>query len=68
MVIISGQVALDSQGNLVGKGDVAKQTEQVFANIKTIVTALGGSMNDVVKFGYYLLDVAQIPGRKKCKG
>lgn len=30
MVIISGQVALDSAGNLVGKGDIAAQTEQVY--------------------------------------
>lgn len=60
MVIISGQVALDSLGNLVGKGDVAKQTEQVFINIKNILASLDGSMDHIVKFGYYLLDVAQI--------
>ena len=37
MLLISGQVALDEQGKLVGKNDLAKQTEQVFLNIKTIV-------------------------------
>ncbi|RYD84575.1 MAG: RidA family protein, partial [Sphingobacteriales bacterium] len=33
MVIISGQVALDSSGKLVGAGDIEKQTRQVFGNI-----------------------------------
>ena len=33
MVFIAGQVAEDSQGNLVGRGDMAAQARQVFANI-----------------------------------
>ncbi|NIJ55325.1 RidA family protein [Dyadobacter arcticus] len=60
MVIISGQIALDKQGNLVGKDDMGKQAEQVFANIKSIVEDAGGTMNDLVKLNYFLLDVAQI--------
>lgn len=60
MVIISGQVAIDSIGNLVGKGDVAKQAEQVFTNIQNIVSSLGGTMDNVVKLGIYMLDVSQI--------
>jgi len=60
MVIVSGQVALDSTGNLVGKGDVGKQTEQVFANIQKVVTAAGGTMDNVVKLGYFTTDVTQI--------
>jgi enamine deaminase RidA (YjgF/YER057c/UK114 family) len=34
MLIISGQVAIDNKGNVIGKGDFGKQTEQVFQNIK----------------------------------
>jgi len=60
MVIVSGQVALDSTGNLVGKGDVGKQTEQVFANIQKVVTAAGGTMDNIVKLGYFTADVTQI--------
>lgn len=60
MIIISGQVALDSAGNLIGKGDIAKQTEQVFLNIKNIVTSQGGTMDNVVKLGFYMLDVSQV--------
>lgn len=60
MLLISGQVALDRQGNLVGKGDLAKQTEQVFANIKSIVEEAGGTMDNLIKTGIYLIDVGQI--------
>ena len=60
MIIISGQVALDAQGNLIGKGDMAKQTEQVFLNIKKIVTDLGGTMDNIVKTGIFLVDASQI--------
>jgi len=60
MLIISGQVAIDIKGNLVGKGDFGQQTEQVFRNIKSIVESAGGNMNNVVKLGYFLLDVSQV--------
>jgi enamine deaminase RidA (YjgF/YER057c/UK114 family) len=60
MLIISGQVAIDSQGNVVGKGDFGKQAAQAFQNIKNIVENAGGTMDDVVKLGFYILDVNQI--------
>lgn len=60
MLLISGQVALDQQGNLVGKDDLAKQTEQVFINLRNCITNSGGTMNDIVKFGYYMRDASQI--------
>ena len=49
MIVMSGQVPLDNKGNLAGKDDVAKQAEQVFANIRSIIFELGGSMDNVVK-------------------
>jgi 2-iminobutanoate/2-iminopropanoate deaminase len=60
MLLTAGQVALDKQGNLVGKGDLAKQTEQVFTNIKNIVEEAGGNMDDLVKISFYIIDVGQI--------
>ena len=60
MVIISGQVALDKQGNLVGKDNIEIQAGQVFLNIKTILDELRGSMDDVVKLSYYVTDAGQI--------
>jgi len=60
LVILSGQVALDVKGNLVGKDDLEKQADQVFQNIKNSIQELGGSMNDIVKLGYFITDVSKI--------
>lgn len=60
MLLISGQVAIDAGGSLVGKNDLAKQTEQVFANIKKILTASGGTMDHLVKTGIFIKDASQI--------
>ena len=60
MILISGQVALDNKGNLVGKDDFKKQSEQVFLNIKGIVENAGGTMDNVVKTGIFLVDISQV--------
>lgn len=56
LVILSGQVANNPQGQLVGKGDLKAQTTQVFENIKTALSAAGATFNDVVKITYYVRD------------
>ncbi|MBC7826885.1 MAG: RidA family protein [Chitinophagaceae bacterium] len=60
MILISGQVALDSKGNVVGKDDFKKQAEQVFLNIKDIVENAGGTMDNIVKTGIFLVDISQV--------
>lgn len=60
MLIISGQVALDSGGNLIGKNDLGKQTEQVFKNIQSLLRRAGGNMEHLVKLNYFVLDISQI--------
>lgn len=60
IVFISGQVALDKSGNVVGKGDFRAQV-QVFENIKAAVEAAGGTFDDVIKLNTYVLDVAHVP-------
>jgi 2-iminobutanoate/2-iminopropanoate deaminase len=59
-IYISGQVAFDAKGQLVGKGDLAAQTRQVFANLDTALKAAGATFNDVVKTNYYMLDASQV--------
>ncbi len=54
-VFIAGQVALDAQGQLVGKGDLRAQTEQAFTNIRTALAAVGGTPDDVVKTNMYVV-------------
>lgn len=54
LVFLSGQVANDLAGQLVGKGDLKAQTEQVFANLKTALAAAGATFDDVVKLNWYV--------------
>jgi 2-iminobutanoate/2-iminopropanoate deaminase len=60
-VFISGQVALDGKGKLVGENDVAAQVEQVFANLRSVVEACGGTLDDVVKITIYVTDASYRP-------
>lgn len=60
MIYISGQVALDRDGQVVGIGDLAAQTKQVFENIKTALEAADASFEDVVKLTFFLTDISQI--------
>ena len=57
LAFVSGQVALDASGNLVGAGDVAEQTRQSLRNLADILTTLGATWADVVRFNWYLVDI-----------
>jgi len=57
---ISGQIALDTAGNVVGSGDFTAQAKQVFANLKTRLDEAGASFNDVVKLNFYLTDASSL--------
>lgn len=56
LLFISGQTASDKDGNVVGKGDIRAQTEQVFANLKTVLKAAGGTMDNLVSTTTYIVD------------
>jgi len=60
IVYISGQVPLDSAGQLVGEGDFEAQTRQVFENLTRALEAADAAWSDVVKLNYFLTDVSQI--------
>ena len=57
MVFVSGQVARDSRGQLVGKGDITAQTKQVLENLKSVLEAGGATLDDVVKVTVFAIDV-----------
>lgn len=59
-VFVAGQVALDVNGNLVGKDDVAAQTRQVFENIGIILESVGASFSNVLEFTTYVVGRAAI--------
>jgi enamine deaminase RidA (YjgF/YER057c/UK114 family) len=54
---ISGQVALDAAGNVVGKGDIGAQAEQVFANLKIALAAGGADFSKVFKLVTYVVNL-----------
>ena len=56
LIYIAGQVALDADGNLVGKDDFAAQTRQVFANLKAALDSVGADFHNVIKLNYYCAD------------
>ena len=60
VVAISGQVALDEDGQLVGAGDLEAQARQVFANLDRALAAAGASFTDVIKLSFYLTDISRI--------
>jgi enamine deaminase RidA (YjgF/YER057c/UK114 family) len=57
-VHISGQVALNAQGEIVGRGDLAAQAEQVYANLAIALEAAGTSLASVFKMVTYVVDLA----------
>jgi enamine deaminase RidA (YjgF/YER057c/UK114 family) len=52
---VSGQVALDAAGAVVGKDDLAAQAEQVYVNLTAALTAAGASLRDVFKVVTYVV-------------
>jgi len=56
-LFISGQISEDSKGEIVGEGDFEKQTRQVFENLRAVVKAEGGSLEDIVKVTVHLTDM-----------
>ncbi len=61
LLFISGIVPVDGEGKLVGEGDVAEQTRQVFRNMQLVLGAAGCGFDDVVKVVLYLLNVDDRP-------
>ncbi len=58
LVFVAGQVALDAEGNVVGRGDIEAQAVQVFENLTTVVASAGGTLDDVVKLTTYTTSLA----------
>src|SRR6266542_4379308 len=60
LAFVSGQVALDADGRLVGAGDLAAQTRQALGNLHKILRALGADWPNVIRFGWFVLDASQV--------
>jgi len=67
-ISVSGQIAIDREGNLVGPGDMRAQTRQVFENLNAILEANGATFADVVKIGTYLTTLDDLAGMREVRG
>ena len=59
MIFVSGQLARDREGRVVGKGDMAAQTRQVIENIRAILGAAGAELRHVVKLTAFMTDMGR---------
>lgn len=61
LLFLSGIVALDAQGRIVGKGDIRAQTKQVLENLKAILETEGATFKDIVKITNYYMNYDHYP-------
>ncbi len=59
-VYVGGQDAVDASGNIVGKGDIAAQTEQVLTNLRAALAAGGAKPEHVVKWNLFVVEGASL--------
>ena len=68
MLYISGQAAIDGDGELVGVGDFDAQADQAFANLERVLKAGGSSLPNVVKVTIFLRDMGNFPKIVELRG
>ena len=61
LLYISGQVAWDASGNIVGKGDVSTQARQTFENLRGVLQAAGGDLSSLMKVTTYITKIEDFP-------
>jgi reactive intermediate/imine deaminase len=60
-VYISGQIAFDKEGKVVGARDFHAQTIQVFENLKAALAAAGATFDNVIKLTTFVTDMNNAP-------
>lgn len=59
LVFVSGQVARDLDGQVVGKGDITAQTRKVLENMAAVLSESGATMDDVVKVTVFVTNLTE---------
>ena len=68
VVHVSGILAMDSDGNVVGEGDIRAQTRQVIESVRSVVEAAGGALSDVAFNQIFLTDYANYAAMNEVYG
>ena len=55
-IYVGGQDAVNAAGEIIGKGDIARQTDQVMKNLQTVLSACGATYENLVKLNIYLVE------------
>jgi len=55
-VYVGGQNAVTAAGEIVGKGDIAAQTEQIFSNLKAALAAAGAELQHIIKWSILVVE------------
>ncbi len=59
LIFVSGLLAKDAAGAVVGVGDVGAQTEQVLKNLTAALEGAGGTLDDVVRVDVFVRDISK---------
>ena len=68
LLYISGQVAWDASGTIVGKGDVRTQARQTFQNLRGVLQAAGGDLENLMKITTYITRLEDFPAVAQARG
>ena len=68
LIFVSGQLAMDDEGRLVGPGDWALQAERCLARVEQELADHGAAMDDVVRLTSYLVDAAGFAEYARVRG
>lgn len=64
---MTGQVAWDSQSNIIGIGDCEAQANKCFDNLEEILAAVGGRLDDIVSLTIFYVDPSDMPAIQKVR-
>lgn len=61
LVFVSGCIAMDEHGKVIGVGDARAQADESFRQVGALLTAAGGDFANVVKLGVFVSDIGVMP-------
>ena len=60
LIVLSGQIAITPEGEIVGQGDIVAQAEQAFTNIAAILEEADTNLRSIIKMTTYVTDMSKV--------